>query len=121
MLDNIDDIQFSANDKIKISKGHLDHFCGLEQVDDHGLYCFEFDHLIFKTALRKCLQSRGRDKTLCYQAHGILVYKQEVTHIIIIFCEDDNEYQSYPLIDATSTKHFKPSVKSKLPGQHRKP
>ena len=76
-----------------------------EEVDGYGPYCFEFQ---FKTALRKYLQSRGRDKTLCYRAGGTLVYKQEVTHVVIICCEDDNEYQSYPLIDATSTKYFKP-------------
>ena len=79
-----------------------------EEVDDYGPYCFEFH---FKTALRKYLQSRGRDKTLCYRAGGTLLYKQEVTHIVIICCEDDKEYQSYPLIDATSTKYFKPPIK----------
>ena len=92
-----------------------------EEVDGYGPYCFEFD---FETALRKYLQSRGRDKTLCYRAGGTLVYKQEVMHIVIICCEDDNEYQSYPLIDATSTKYFKPSIRSKLdstePPVHKK-
>ena len=76
-----------------------------EEVDGYGPYCFEFQ---FKTALRKYLQSRGRDKILCYRAGGTLVYKQEVTHVVIICCEDDKEYQSYPFIDATSTKYFKP-------------
>ena len=92
-----------------------------EEVDDYGPYCFEFN---FETVLRKYLQSRGKDKTLCYRAGGTLVYKQEVTHIVIICCEDDNEYQSYPLIDATSTKYFKPSIRSKLdstePPVHKK-
>ena len=30
---------------------------------------------------------------------------------MIFCCEDDKEYQSYPLIEATSTKYFKPPIK----------
>ena len=78
-----------------------------EEVDDYGPYCFEFQ---FKSALSKYQQSRGREKALCYRAGGTLVYKQEVAHIVIICCEDDKDYQSYPLIDATSTKYFKPPI-----------
>ena len=78
------------------------------EADNYGPYCFEFN---FKSVLKKYLQTRGSDQTLCYRAGGTLVYKQEVTHVVIICCEDDKDYQSYPLIDATSTKYFKPPIK----------
>ena len=79
-----------------------------KEVDDYGPYCFEFQ---LKNVLQNYHKSRGKEKSLCYRAGGTLVYKQEVTHIVIICCEDDKEYQSYPLIEATSTKYFKPPIK----------
>ena len=78
------------------------------EADNYGPYCFEFN---FKNVLKKYLQTRGSDKLLCYRAGGTLVYKQEVTHIVIICCEDDEDYESYPLVDATSTEYFKPPIK----------
>ena len=79
-----------------------------EEVDDYGPYCFEFQ---LKNVLQKYQKSRGKEKSLCYRAGGTLMYKHKVTHIVIICCEDDKEYQSYPLIEATSTKYFKPPIK----------
>lgn len=77
-----------------------------DEVNDYGPYCFEF-HL--KNVLQKYRQSRG-NKRLCYRAGGTLMYKQEITYVVIICCEDDKDYQSYPLIEATSTKYFKPPI-----------
>ena len=82
-----------------------------KEVDDYGPYCFEFE---LKNVLDKYQQSRGSGKKLCYRAGGTLLYKQEVTHIVIICCEDDEDYQSYPLIKATSTKYFQPPVMSEV-------
>ena len=91
------------------------------EVDDYGSYCFE---LSSKSVLKKYQQARGRDKTLCYRAGGTLVYKQEVSHVVIVCCEDDKDYQSYPLIDATNTKYFTPPIRSTLddtePPVHKK-
>lgn len=71
----------------------------------YGSYCFDFQ---LKSVLRQYQQSRGSRSSICYRAGGTLLYKEEVTHVVIVCCEDDRDYESYPLIDATNTKYFKP-------------
>ena len=82
-----------------------------EEADDYGPYCFEFN---FKSVLKRYQKCRGSEKALCYRVGGTLVYQQEVSHVAIICCEDDKEYQSYPLIEPTSTKYFKPPTPIKF-------
>ena len=43
-----------------------------------------------------------------------LLYRRLVTHVVIVCCENDEDYQSYPLIDTTSTKYFQPPILSKV-------
>ena len=71
----------------------------------YGSYCFDFQ---LKSVLRQYQQSRGSSCSICYRAGGTLLYREEVTHVVIVCCEDDQDYESYPLIDATNTKYFKP-------------
>ena len=71
----------------------------------YGTYCFDFQ---LKSVLRQYQQSRGRHSSICYRAGGTLLYKEEITHVVIVCCEDDQDYESYPLIDAANTKYFKP-------------
>lgn len=79
-----------------------------DEADIYGPYCFEFQ---LKNVMKKYQQARGSEKTLCYRAGGTLLYKQEIAHVVIICCKEDKDYQSYPLIEATSTKYFKPPIK----------
>jgi len=71
----------------------------------YGPCCFELDFSSVLEAYQKC-----RKGNLCYKAGGTLLYKREVTHVVIICCEEDEVYQSYPTIQANSSKYFTPSL-----------
>ena len=79
-----------------------------DDTDRYGPFCFEVDFQSLQEAYQK---SRGK-RDICYKAGGTLVYKQEVTHIVIICCEDDQQYHSYPKIQINSSKYFTPMWKS---------
>ena len=81
-----------------------------KEVIRYGSYCFEFQ---LNNVLNKYQQSRGIGKKLCYRVGGTLLYRQLVAHVVIVCCEDDEDYQSYPLINGTSTKYFKLAILSK--------
>ena len=76
-------------------------------AENYGPCQFEFD---FKGVLKAYQESRGRSNTLCYRAGGTLVYIREVCHIVIICCNEDTEFETYPLIDAANTTYFKPPI-----------
>ena len=73
----------------------------------YGTYCFEFH---FKKVLTKYVASRGNKSSICYRVGGTLLYTEEITHVVIICCKDDNECEPYPVIEPTTTKYFKPPV-----------
>ncbi|XP_065895357.1 uncharacterized protein [Dysidea avara] len=50
----------------------------------------------------------GTEKADTDRAGGTLVYRQEVTHVVIICCEEDQQYHSYPIIQINSSKYFEP-------------
>lgn len=75
------------------------------EADIYGDYCFEFQ---LKSVLREYQQSRGSKNPICYRVGGTLLYKEEITHAVIICCEDDQDCKSYPLIEAANTKYFNP-------------
>ena len=74
-----------------------------DDANIYGTYCFEFQ---FKSVLKKYQQKRRN--CICYRAGGTLLYKDEITHVVIICCEDDQEYALYPLIVGNSTNYFNP-------------
>jgi len=76
-------------------------------TDRYGPFCFEVDFQSLQEAYQIC---RGK-RDICYRAGGTLVYKQEVTHIVIICCEEDQRYHSYPKIQINSSKYFTPPWK----------
>ena len=76
-----------------------------EDAKIYGNYCFDFQ---LKNVLKQYQQSRGRHSSICYRAGGTLLYKEEITHVVIVCCKHDQDYESYPLIDAINTKYFKP-------------
>ena len=73
----------------------------------YGTYCFEFH---YKKVLTKYAECRGNQSSICYRVGGTLLYADEITHVVIICLEDDKECESYPVIEATTTKYFTPPV-----------
>jgi len=76
-------------------------------AEKYGPCQFEFD---FKGLLKAYQETRGRSNTLCYRAGGTLVYTREVCHIVIICCNEDTDFVTYPLIDTANTMYFKPPI-----------
>ena len=70
------------------------------ETDMYGKCCFELNFKSVLEAYQKC-----RKGIICYRVGGTLMYKREVTHVVIICCKEDKEYQSYPLILANSSKY----------------
>ena len=73
-------------------------------TDRYGPFCFEVDFQSVLEAYQMCRRKRD----VCYRAGGTLVYRQEVTHVVIICCEEDQQYHSYPIIQINSSKYFEP-------------
>ena len=72
------------------------------ETQNYGPWCFELDFSSVLEAYHICRQN-GQ---ICSRAGGTLVYKHEVTHIVIICCEEDKEWQQYPLIELNSSRYF---------------
>ena len=78
------------------------------ETDAYGPCQFQFE---FKSTLEAYQRSRGNSRKICYRAGGTLLYQKEVSHVVIVCCEDDYQCQHYPLIIGTNTKYFKPPMK----------
>ena len=72
------------------------------ETENYGPYCFELDFPSVLEAYYTCRQN-GQ---ICSRAGGTLVYKHEVTHVVIICCEEDKECQQYPLLQANNSRYF---------------
>jgi len=64
--------------------------------------------LSVNSALEAYQRMRGKYHKICYRAAGTLVYKAEVNHLVLICCEEDDGFQSFPLITDYNTGYFKP-------------
>lgn len=73
------------------------------ETDVYGPCQFEFN---FKSVLEAYHRSRGRAHKLCFRAAGSLVYKGEISHIVLLCCKEDKEHESFPLITGGNTKYF---------------
>ena len=72
----------------------------------YGPCVFEFKFTSVLEAYQKC---RGiNSQQLCYRAAGTLVYRQEVSHVVLVCSTSDNCYKTFPLIQGNNTKYFKP-------------
>jgi len=78
-----------------------------DETDNYGPCQFEFNFMSILNAYHKCRNNQIQ-YSICYRAAGTLVYKKEVSHIVMICCLEDHEWQDYPLITANSTRYFKP-------------
>jgi len=76
------------------------------ETDIYGPRCFELKFPIVLEAYKKCRQNNQ----ICYRVGGTLVYKYEVSHFVIVCCNNDKA-ELYPIIETNSTtKYFIPPV-----------
>ncbi|XP_065901902.1 uncharacterized protein [Dysidea avara] len=72
------------------------------ETENYGPWCFELDFPSVLEAYHMCRQNRQ----ICSRVGGTLIYKHEITHVVIICCEEDKECQQYPLIQANNSRYF---------------
>ena len=75
------------------------------ETDKYGPCQFEFNFASVLKAYQTCRSSQHK---ICYRAAGTLVYRQEVCHIVMICCLEDEQCRNYPLITGNNTCYFKP-------------
>ena len=75
---------------------------------------FEFN---YRRVLQAYQVSRGVDHMICYRVGGTLVYQNEICHVVIVCCANDDCYKTFPVIeeDKSITKFYMLSSNSNLP------